>query len=145
MSYHCYFHWSCLYSCSWSTCCTITHHSIVRLHHRAAEVALWCWKMQRETHMRPGLVLLAKFGVWFCGLAKAFIFSICSHLRSNSCACLWEAFSFCLVMSALSRKTSPCFSSVQGHTHTQTPLAKLFYWRWLIKIATINVIVTIPI
>lgn len=124
----------------------------------AAKLALWCWKMHllwmkkkktKETHMSPGLtfmglVLLAKFGVWLCGLAQAFIFSICSHLRSKSCACLWEVFSFCLVMGALSRKTSSCFSSVQGHTHThtQTPLARLLYWRLLIKSAAINIIVT---
>lgn len=92
-------------------------------------------RKKTDTHLHPGLtstglVLLAKFGVCLCGLAQASIFSICSHLRSKGCACLWEALSFCLVMSALSRKTSPCFSSVQGHTHTQTPLERLLYKRF---------------
>lgn len=61
-----------------------------------------------------GLVLLTKFGIGLCGLAQAFIFSICSHVTF---ACLWEALSFCLVMSALSKKTNSCFSSVRAHTH----------------------------
>lgn len=147
LSSTCCCHRSCLYSRSWITCCTKTYHSTAwdatteqlkwRMPQDASAVE-GREKKKTDTHLTSnGLVLLAKFGVGLCGLAQAFIFSICSHLRSKGCACLWEALSFCLVMSALSRKTSPCFSSVQGLTHTH--IHKL-YWRWLITIATLDVI-----
>ena len=42
------------------------------------------------THSR-GWCLLARFGVCLCGLARALVLSIHSHLRSRSCARLWEA------------------------------------------------------
>lgn len=147
LSSTCWFLRSCLYSWSWSTCCTITYHSIVRLHHRAAEVTLWCRKMHLlwmdkkkskkktdpsvswpDIHGSGAIGKVWSLPLWF-GPSIHLLHLLPSEVK-GLCLLVGSSLSFCLVMSALSRKTSPCFSSVQGHTHTQTPLERLLYKRF---------------
>lgn len=88
-----------------------------------------------------GWCLLARFGVCLCGLAWALVLSIHSHLRSRSCACLWEALMLSCNERSQQENKALFFQSSGSDASTaliQPPLKSFLSWGWLMTAVALD-------